>query len=158
MFSSNSQERKYNGPVPNGTLHVHLRSYDLTMAAACTCPLSLQDRKVSRSSFYCSEEGCSRTHPLRPLCVLDLHFCWARPGASSQQTSTRQSKRPYVTKVRTRRKTARVFGCHLGQGRGCRAVRNPRRCCGSLSFKLALSNTWRLLKLKVNIYRFLLLS
>ncbi len=32
------------GPVPNGTLHVHLRSYGLTMAAACACPLSPRDR------------------------------------------------------------------------------------------------------------------
>ncbi len=32
------------GPVPNGTLHVHLRSYGLTMAAACAYPLSPRDR------------------------------------------------------------------------------------------------------------------
>ncbi len=39
------------GPVPNGTLHVHLRSYELSMAAVCACPLSPRDRRVSHSSF-----------------------------------------------------------------------------------------------------------
>ncbi len=40
-----------NGPVPNGTLHVHLQSYGLTMAGACTCPLSPRARRVSHLSF-----------------------------------------------------------------------------------------------------------
>ncbi len=41
------------GPVPNGTLPVHLRSwvtYGLTMAAVCTCPLSSRDHRVSHFS------------------------------------------------------------------------------------------------------------
>ncbi len=63
----------------NGTLHVHLRFYGLTMAAAWACPLSPRDRRVSHSSFYRSE-GCSRAPPLRPLCALDPHFCRARTG------------------------------------------------------------------------------
>ncbi len=41
-------------------------------------------------------------------CALDPHFCRARTGASSQQTSTRLSKQHYVMKVWTQRKTARV--------------------------------------------------
>ncbi len=41
----------HTGPVPNGTLHVHLWFYELTMAAVCVCPLSPRDRRVSHSSF-----------------------------------------------------------------------------------------------------------
>ncbi len=37
------------GPVPNGTLHVHLRSYGFTMGAACV--LSPRDHRVSQTSF-----------------------------------------------------------------------------------------------------------
>ncbi len=91
---------KYNlGPVPNGTLHVHLRSYGLTMATACVCLLSPRDRRESHSL---------RAPPLWPLCALDPHFCRAALGRAPPQTSTWQSKRHYVTKVRTQRKTARV--------------------------------------------------
>ncbi len=90
------------GPVPNGTLHVHLRSYGLIMAAACSCqcPLSPRDRRVSHSSFLRSE-GSSQAAIMRPRSAL---------LPSPQQTSTRQSKRHYVTKVQTQRKTARVKG------------------------------------------------
>ncbi|ROL44344.1 hypothetical protein DPX16_8766 [Anabarilius grahami] len=35
-----------------------------------------------------------------------------------RQTSSRQSKRRYVTKLRTHRKTHNCLGCHLGQGLG----------------------------------------
>jgi len=99
-------DRQVFGPVPNGTLRVHLRSYRLKMAASCVCSLRPRDRRVSHSSFKRSE-GCLRA---RPLCALDPYFCRARTGASSQQTSTRQSKQHYDTKVRTQRKTASASG------------------------------------------------
>ncbi len=38
------------GPVPNGTLHVHLWSYGLTMDLE-VCPLRPRGRRVSHSSF-----------------------------------------------------------------------------------------------------------
>ncbi len=120
------------GPVPNGTLHVHLRSYGLTMAAACSCqcPLSPRDRRVSHSSFLRSE-GSSQAPSIRTSAESTADFyptvkaalrhksadseedreglgCHLGQGPSPQQTSTRQSKQHYVTKVRTQRKTARV--------------------------------------------------
>ncbi|XP_067300918.1 uncharacterized protein [Pseudorasbora parva] len=51
------------------------------MAAACACPLSPRDRRVSHLSFYISEV-CLRAAPLRPLCALDAHFFRAHTGVS----------------------------------------------------------------------------
>ncbi len=82
----------YLGLVPNGTLRVHLRSYGLTMAAACARPLSPRVPFLILAFRRVSERP-----PLRPLCALDPHFCRAHTWASLQQTSTRQSKRHYVT-------------------------------------------------------------
>ncbi len=48
----------------------------------------------------------------RPLC--GRYAPSIRTSAGHAQTSTWQSKRHYITKVQTQRKTAR--GCHLGQG------------------------------------------
>ncbi len=117
-------QKRFDGILFSSSLHVilkgsvlrpcvHRKSYGLTMAAAC--PLSPRDRKVSHSSFYCSE-GCSRAPPLWAICALDPHFSWARTGASSRQTSIQQSKRHYVTKVRTQRKERKGLGCNLGPG------------------------------------------
>ncbi len=75
-------------PVPNGTLHVHLRSYELTMVATCACPLSPRDRRVCPIPHFSVQKGARE----------------------------RQSKRHYVTKVWTQRKTCEGLGCHLGQG------------------------------------------
>jgi len=37
----------YLGPVPNGTLYVHLLACGLTMGAVCLCRLNPQDCRVS---------------------------------------------------------------------------------------------------------------
>ncbi len=95
------------GLVPNGTLHVHLRSYGLTTAAACACPLSPRLLRCPIPDF--SVQKGARVHPLcgryapsiRTSAKLALR-------QALQQISTRQSKQHYITKVRTQRKTTRV--------------------------------------------------
>ncbi len=103
------------GPVPNGTLHVHLRSYGLTMATTCACPLSQRDRMVFHSSFQCSD-GCSRAPPLRPLCTLDPHFCRARTGANSATNFYPTVKAASRHKSADSEEDREDLWCHLGQG------------------------------------------
>ncbi len=38
-------------PCPKWNIHVHLRSYGLTMATECACPLSPRNHRVSHPSF-----------------------------------------------------------------------------------------------------------
>ncbi len=58
---------------------MHLRSYGFTMAAACACPLSPRDRVPFLILTF---RRVLASAPMRPLCVLDPHFCRAHTGAS----------------------------------------------------------------------------
>ncbi len=98
------------GPVPNGTLHVHLRSYGLTMAAACTCPLSPQ-------TVECPIPHFSIQKGLWPLCALDLHFCRARTGASSAADFYPTVKAALRHESTDSEEDREGLGCHLGRGR-----------------------------------------
>ncbi len=76
----------------------------LTMATACVCPLGcplphFSFQKGAREGPLCSRYAPSTRTSAEPTM-----------GRAPLQTSTRQSKRHYVMKVRTPRKTARVQG------------------------------------------------
>lgn len=68
MHPSNSAEwRTWNeGPVPNGTLHVHLRSWGLTMSVKSRRPQGIQFIILAFNSA-----------PLQPLWTLNAHLSWA---------------------------------------------------------------------------------
>ncbi len=89
------------GPVPNGTLYVHLRSYGLTTAATCACPLSPQDHRVSHSSFYHSE--VSTLMPSPHWCKLAAEFYPTVKASLRQKSADSEEDREGL-------------GCHLEQG------------------------------------------
>ncbi len=67
---------------------VHLRSYGLTMAAACTCLLSPRDLTETPHEYgvpflIVVFRSVLASAPFAALCALDPHFCRARTGASS---------------------------------------------------------------------------
>ncbi len=93
------------GPVPNGTPHVHLRSYGLTMGAAC--PLSPRDRRVSHSSL-----AFKRVLASAPLAAV------MRPR-STLLPSPHWGKLRCITCITNRTGEDRKgLGCHLGQSHG----------------------------------------
>ncbi len=92
-----------NGPIPNGTLHVHLWSYGLTKATACACPLSPRDRGVSHSS-------------LRSLCALYPNFCRGCTGARSTADFYPTVKAALHHESADTEEDREGLGCHLGQG------------------------------------------
>lgn len=106
------------GPIPNITIHVQLWSWlaDLQWPLhSCVC---LVHENIGCPIHQLSEE-CLRASTLRPLCTLDVHFCWACTEASS-------SANFYLTvRVALRHESVDSeeerdgLGCHLGQGLGC---------------------------------------
>ncbi len=94
------------GPVPNGTLHVHLwwppRARVRKGHETIECPIP----------HFSVQKGARK----RPLCALDPHFCQACTGASSAADFYPTVKAALHHESVDSDKDRKGLGCHLGQG------------------------------------------